>query len=52
MTKVGINGFGRSGWLVFHALCNEGLPGKEIYVFPLTDVVGADSTLRTIPIAA
>ena len=28
--KVGINGFGRIGRLVFQALCDQGLLGKKI----------------------
>ena len=30
--KVGINGFGRIGRLVFRAICDQGLLGKEIDV--------------------
>ena len=30
--KVGINGFGRIGRLVFQALCDQGLLGKTIDV--------------------
>ncbi len=36
--KVGINGFGRIGRLVFRALCDQGLLGKEIDVVAVTDV--------------
>ncbi|HEY2799203.1 MAG TPA: glyceraldehyde 3-phosphate dehydrogenase NAD-binding domain-containing protein [Chthoniobacterales bacterium] len=30
MIKIGINGFGRIGRLVFRALCDQGLLGKRI----------------------
>jgi glyceraldehyde 3-phosphate dehydrogenase len=36
---VGINGFGRIGRLVFQALCDQGLLGKEIDVVGVVDVV-------------
>jgi len=36
--KVGINGFGRIGRLVFSALVNKGLLGKEIDVVAVVDV--------------
>lgn len=36
--KVGINGFGRIGRLVFRALCDQGLLGKEVDVVAVTDV--------------
>ncbi|HOJ38689.1 MAG TPA: type I glyceraldehyde-3-phosphate dehydrogenase [Ignavibacteriales bacterium] len=36
--KVGINGFGRIGRLVFNALANKGLLGKEIDVVAVVDV--------------
>jgi len=36
--KVGINGFGRIGRLVFQALCDQGLLGKEIEVVGVVDV--------------
>ncbi len=36
MSKVGINGFGRTGRRVFRALCDQGLLGKEIEVVGLT----------------
>ncbi|HXJ80417.1 MAG TPA: type I glyceraldehyde-3-phosphate dehydrogenase [Candidatus Methylomirabilis sp.] len=35
---VGINGFGRIGRLVFQALCDQGLLGKEIDVVGVVDV--------------
>jgi len=37
--RVGINGFGRIGRLVFQALCDQGLLGKEIDVVGVGDVV-------------
>ena len=37
--RVGINGFGRIGRLVFQALCEQGLLGKEIDVVGVVDVV-------------
>jgi glyceraldehyde 3-phosphate dehydrogenase len=36
--KVGINGFGRIGRLVFQALCDKGLLGKEIDVVGVVDI--------------
>lgn len=36
--KVGINGFGRIGRLVFSALANRGLLGKEIDVVAVVDI--------------
>ena len=36
--KVGINGFGRIGRLVFQAICDQGLLGKEIDVVVVVDV--------------
>ena len=36
--KVGINGFGRIGRLVFQALCDQGLLGTEIDVVAVADV--------------
>jgi len=36
--KVGINGFGRIGRLVFQAICDQGLLGKEIDVVAVVDV--------------
>ena len=38
-TRMGINGFGRIGRLVFQALCDQGLLGKEIDVVGVVDVV-------------
>jgi glyceraldehyde 3-phosphate dehydrogenase len=37
-TKVGINGFGRIGRLVFQAICDQGLLGKQIDVVAVVDV--------------
>jgi len=36
--RVGINGFGRIGRLVFQALCDQGLLGKQIDVVGVVDV--------------
>ena len=36
--KVGINGFGRIGRLVFRAICDQGLLGKEIEVVAVNDL--------------
>jgi len=36
--KVGINGFGRIGRLVFQALCDQGLLGKTIDVVAVVDI--------------
>ena len=36
--KVGINGFGRIGRLVFRAMYDQGLLGKEIDLVAVTDV--------------
>jgi len=43
MTRIGINGFGRIGRLVFRALVEQGLLGKEIDVIALNDLVPADN---------
>jgi glyceraldehyde 3-phosphate dehydrogenase len=43
MTKIGINGFGRIGRLVFRALVEQGLLGKEVDVVALNDLVPADN---------
>ena len=42
-TKVAINGFGRIGRLVFRALSEQGLIGKEIEVVAVGDIVPADN---------
>jgi glyceraldehyde 3-phosphate dehydrogenase len=36
--KIGINGFGRIGRMVFQAICDQGLLGKEIDVVAVVDV--------------
>lgn len=36
--KVGINGFGRIGRLVYQAICDQGLLGKEIDVVAVVDI--------------
>jgi glyceraldehyde 3-phosphate dehydrogenase len=41
--KVGINGFGRIGRLVFRALVEQGLLGKSFDVVALNDIVPADN---------
>lgn len=41
--KVGINGFGRIGRLVFRALVDKGLLGTEIEVVAINDLVPADN---------
>ena len=41
--RVGINGFGRIGRLVFRALCDQGLLGKDIDVVAINDIVPADN---------
>jgi len=41
--KVGINGFGRIGRLVFRALYTQGLFGKDIEVVAVGDIVPADN---------
>jgi glyceraldehyde 3-phosphate dehydrogenase len=43
MIKVGINGFGRIGRLVFRAICAQGLLGKDIEVVAVNDLVPADN---------
>ena len=43
MTKIGINGFGRIGRLVFRALVEQRLLGTEIEVVALNDLVPADN---------
>ena len=42
MVKVGINGFGRIGRLVFRALVEQGLLGKALDVVAVNDLVPAD----------
>lgn len=41
--KVGINGFGRIGRLVFRALVEQGLLGKTFDVVAVNDLVPADN---------
>jgi glyceraldehyde 3-phosphate dehydrogenase len=41
--KVGINGFGRIGRLVFRAIAEQGLLGKEVQVVAVGDIVPADN---------
>jgi glyceraldehyde 3-phosphate dehydrogenase len=43
MIKVGINGFGRIGRLVFRALVEQGLLGKALDVVAVNDLVPADN---------
>jgi glyceraldehyde 3-phosphate dehydrogenase len=41
--RVGINGFGRIGRLVFRAICDQGRLGREIDVIAVNDLVPADN---------
>ena len=41
--KVGINGFGRIGRLVFRAIVDQGLLGTEVDVVAINDLVPADN---------
>ena len=41
--KVGINGFGRIGRLVFRAIAEQGLLGKQVEVVAVNDLVPADN---------
>ncbi|MSU77524.1 MAG: type I glyceraldehyde-3-phosphate dehydrogenase [Gemmataceae bacterium] len=43
MIKLGINGFGRIGRLVFRAIVEQGLLGKSVDVVALNDLVPADN---------
>ena len=43
MIKIGINGFGRIGRLVFRAICDQGLLGKQMDVVAVNDIVPADN---------
>lgn len=43
MVKVGINGFGRIGRLVFRALVEQNLLGKQLDVVAVNDLVPADN---------
>ena len=42
-TRIGINGFGRIGRLVFRAIAERGLLGKDFEVVAINDLVGADN---------
>jgi glyceraldehyde 3-phosphate dehydrogenase len=42
-TKIAINGFGRIGRLVFRALVEQGLLGKDFEVVAINDLVPADN---------
>jgi glyceraldehyde 3-phosphate dehydrogenase len=41
--KVAINGFGRIGRLVFRAIAEHGLIGKDVEVVAVGDIVPADN---------
>src|SRR6202789_3974553 len=41
--KVAINGFGRIGRLVFRAIAEQGLLGKDVEVVAVGDIVPADN---------
>ena len=41
--KVAINGFGRTGRLVYRAMVEQGLAGKEVEVVAVGDIVPADN---------
>src|SRR3984957_12332968 len=43
MVKVGINGFGRIGGLLFRPLVEQGLLGKSLDVVAVNDLVPADN---------
>jgi glyceraldehyde 3-phosphate dehydrogenase len=43
MIKIGINGFGRIGRLVFRAIVEQGLLGKSVDVVAVNDLVPADN---------
>src|SRR5258708_15812590 len=43
MTRIGINGFGRIGRLVFRAIVEQGLLGKEVDVVALNEIGPADN---------
>ena len=42
-TRIAINGFGRIGRLVFRALHEQGLFGKDVEVVAVGDIVPADN---------
>ena len=41
--KVAINGFGRIGRLVYRAMVEQGLVGKDVQVVAVGDIVPADN---------
>lgn len=41
--RIAINGFGRIGRLVFRAICDQGLLGKDVEVVAVNDLVPADN---------
>jgi len=43
ITRIGINGFGRIGRLVFRGIVEQGLLGKEVEVVAVNDLVAADN---------
>ena len=43
MKRIGINGFSRIGRLVFRAIVEQGLLGKDLDVVALNDLVPADN---------
>ncbi len=43
MKKIGINGFGRIGRLVFRAIVEQGLLGKSVEIVAVNDLVPADN---------
>jgi glyceraldehyde-3-phosphate dehydrogenase/erythrose-4-phosphate dehydrogenase len=43
MKNVGINGFGRIGRLVFRAIVEQGILGKDVTVVALNDLVPVDN---------
>jgi len=45
-TKIGINGFGRIGRLVFRAIADKGLLGSDVEVVAINDLVPADNQGR------
>src|SRR5262249_8817651 len=47
--KVAINGFGRIGRLVFRAIAEQGLIGKEVEVVAVGDIVPADNLAYLLP---
>jgi len=47
--KVGINGFGRIGRMVFQAICDQGLLGDKIDIVAVADV-STDAKYFCLPI--